>query len=217
MECAYQRYLHHSFDATHCHLGEVPPQRVFGGWSTLEYWLEAVILLTHWGRVTHTRVSNLTIIGSDNGLSPGRRQAIIWTNAGMLLIRTLGISFSEILSEIHIFSFKKMHLKISSAQWRPFSLGLSVLTFTVVVTPTSSLPGRNDWRFTEKNFKYVFMIDILYWFALHQSFPDWPINNINILGRNTSAWVRAMAWRRKRQKSLPEPMLTWFTDVHMGR
>ena len=42
--------------------------------------------LTHWGRVTHKCVSKLTIIGSDNGLSPGRRQAIIWTNAGILLI-----------------------------------------------------------------------------------------------------------------------------------
>ena len=56
--------------------------------------------LTHWGRVTHICVSKLTIIGSDNGLSPGRRQAIIWTNAGILLIRTLGTNFSEILSAI---------------------------------------------------------------------------------------------------------------------
>ena len=37
--------------------------------------------LTHWGWVTHICVSKLTFIGSDNGLSPGRRQAIIWTNA----------------------------------------------------------------------------------------------------------------------------------------
>ena len=28
----------------------------------------------------------LTIIRSDNGLSPSRHQAIIWTNAGILLI-----------------------------------------------------------------------------------------------------------------------------------
>ena len=42
--------------------------------------------LTHEGRVTHICVSKLTIIGSDNGLSPDRRQAIIWTNAGILLI-----------------------------------------------------------------------------------------------------------------------------------
>ena len=45
--------------------------------------------LTHWGRVTHICIDKLTIISSDNGLSPGRRQAIIWTNAGILLIRTL--------------------------------------------------------------------------------------------------------------------------------
>ena len=44
------------------------------------------IFLTHWGRATHICVSELTIIGSDNGLSPERRQAIIWTNAGILLI-----------------------------------------------------------------------------------------------------------------------------------
>ena len=84
-------------------------------------------VLTHWGRVTHICVSKLTIIGSDNGLSPGRRQAIIWTNAGILLIRTLGTNFSEILSKIHAFSFKKMHLKMSSAKWRPFCLSLNVL------------------------------------------------------------------------------------------
>ena len=83
--------------------------------------------LTHWGRVTHVCVDNLTSIGPDNGLSPGRRQAIIWTNAGILFIGPLGTNFSEILIGIHTFSFKKMHLKISSAKWRPFCLGLNVL------------------------------------------------------------------------------------------
>ena len=84
--------------------------------------------LTHWGRVTHICVGNLTIIGSDNGVSPGRRQAIIWTNAGILLIGPLGTNFSGILVEIIKFSFKKMCLKGSSAKWRPFCLGLNVLT-----------------------------------------------------------------------------------------
>ena len=60
----------------------------------------------------------LTIIGSDNGLSPGRRQAIVWNNDGILFIQTLGTNFSEILSEIHTFSFNKMHLKMLSAKWR---------------------------------------------------------------------------------------------------
>ena len=85
-------------------------------------------VLTHWGRVTHICVGNLTIIGSDNGLSPGRRQAIIWTNAGILLIGPLRTNFSEIQIGIVSFSYKKMHLKMSSVKWRPFCLGLNVLT-----------------------------------------------------------------------------------------
>ena len=84
--------------------------------------------LTHWGRVTHICVSKLIIVGSDNGLSPSRCQAIIWTNAGILLIGSLGTNFSEIFIEIYTFSFKKMYLKISSGKWRPFCLGLNVLT-----------------------------------------------------------------------------------------
>ena len=80
--------------------------------------------LTHWGRATHICVGKLTIIGSDNGLSPDRRQTIIWTNAGILLIEPIGTNFSEILIGIQTFSFKKM----LSAKWRPFCLGLNVLT-----------------------------------------------------------------------------------------
>ena len=88
---------------------------------------QSMATLTHWGRVTHICVSKLAIIGSDNGLSPGRRKAIIWTNDGILLIRTFRTHFSEIVSEIHTFSFKKMHLKMSSGKWRPSCLGLNVL------------------------------------------------------------------------------------------
>ena len=83
--------------------------------------------LSHWGRVTHICVGKLTIIASDNCLSPGRRQAIIWTNAGTLLIGPLATKFSEILIEIGTISFKKMHLKMSSAKWRPFCLDRYVL------------------------------------------------------------------------------------------
>ena len=85
-------------------------------------------ILTHWGRVTHICVGKLTNIGSDNGLSPGRRQAIIWTNARILSIGPLGTNLSEISIEIHTFSIKKMSLKMSSAKWRLFRLGLNVLT-----------------------------------------------------------------------------------------
>ena len=102
--------------------------KMFAMWSFCSgLKLLTIAALTHWGRVTHICVSKLTIIGSDNGLSPGRGQAIIWTNAGILLIGPLGTNFSEILIGIQTFSFKKMHLKMSSAKWRPFSLGLDVL------------------------------------------------------------------------------------------
>ena len=79
-----------------------------------------------WIRVRHICPSKLTIIGSDNGLLPGRRQAIIWKNDGMLLIGPLGTNFSWILIEIQTFSFNKMRFKVSSAKWRIFCLSLNV-------------------------------------------------------------------------------------------
>ena len=99
--------------------------------------------LTHWGQVTDICVSKLTIIGSDNGLSPDLRQAIIWTNSGILLIGPLGTNFSEILIEILTFSLKKMHLKVSSGKRRPFCLSLNVLkTVTLILVNLSPLTTR---------------------------------------------------------------------------
>ena len=43
----------------------------------------------------HICIDDLPIIGSNNSLSPGRRQAIIWTNAEILLIVPLEKNFSE--------------------------------------------------------------------------------------------------------------------------
>ena len=121
--------------------------------------------LTHWGRVTHICVNKLTIIGSDNGLSPDRRQAIIWTNAGILLIGPSGTNFSEILIEIATFSFKKIHLKVSSAKRRPFCLGLLVLTmhggvamFVILQSRDHSGHGLSQWEET----------------LLCSAFSDWP-------------------------------------------
>ena len=82
--------------------------------------------LTHWGWVAH--ICKLTIIDSDKGAKLDRRQTIIWTNVGILLIGPLGKNFSEILIKIYTFSFRKMHLKMSSGKWRPFCFGLNVLT-----------------------------------------------------------------------------------------
>ena len=102
--------------------------------------------------MTHICVSKLTIIGSDNGLSPGRRQAITWTNVGILLIGPLGTNFSEMLIEIHTFSFKKIHLKMSSAKWRPFCLDLNVLS-----SPPIPLPGSRTNKFLEDTGILVFL------------------------------------------------------------
>ena len=77
--------------------------------------------------MTHICVGKLLIIGSDNGLSPDRRQAIIWTNAALLSIGPLRTYFSENLIKIQQFSLKKLHVKMSSAKWRPSCLGLNVL------------------------------------------------------------------------------------------
>ena len=102
--------------------------------------------LTHWGRLTHICVGKPTTIGSDNDWSTSckiplrsrhflpqklwhfhkntrscvENECIIWTNAGILLIRPLRTNFNEMLIEIQTFSFKEMHLKMSFAKWRPF-------------------------------------------------------------------------------------------------
>ena len=64
--------------------------------------------------------------GSDNGLSPNRRQAE--PKADLLSIGPLGTNFSGILIKIQNVSFTKMHLKISSVKWRQFCSGGDELT-----------------------------------------------------------------------------------------
>ena len=93
--------------------------------SILPYYKYKWFFLYHVKWSIYSLVSYV-IIGSDNALSPDQLQAIIWTNAEMLLIQNLGTNFSEILSKIHTFSLKKMPLKIASAEWLQFCLSLNV-------------------------------------------------------------------------------------------
>ena len=128
--------------------------------------------------MTHICVVKLTTIGSDNGLSPGRRQVIIWTNAGILLIGPLGTNFTEFLIGIQTFSFKKMHLKMSSAKCRPFSLGLNVLTHLsqsqmAIILLTSLSNG------------FYSMTSFVFWFKSH-----WYLLNTQQI-----SIVLVMAWR----------------------
>ena len=78
---------------------------------------------THWGWMM-CQSMNWVSIGSGNGLLPSWHQAITLTNADLLWIRLSGTNFSEILIKIQQL---KMHLKVSSAIWRPFCSGFIVL------------------------------------------------------------------------------------------
>ena len=162
-------------------------------WWSL-YWRFDSDGLTHWGRVTHICVGNLTIIGSDNGLSPSRRQAIFWTNAGILLIGPLGTNFSETLAEIITFSFKKMYSKVSFAKWRPFCLGLNVLT--------QGLLGDMAVIFKFVTLQHVLMIDILS--IISENALKWIPQDFT---DGMSTLVQVMAWCP--YLSHVEPNLCW--------
>ena len=88
----------------------------------------------------HICFGNLTIIGSDNGLSPGRQQAIIWTKAGILLIGPLGTNLSEIA------------LKVSSAKLQPFCLGLNVLNCVAPMQFTVQVHGGVTYDIIETHY-----------------------------------------------------------------
>ena len=79
---------------------------------------------------------SFSIIGSDNGLSPGRRQAIIWTNAGILLIEPLGTNFTEIFNEIQTYSPTKFVFESVVCQSDGhLVLGLNVLSIITYPWP----------------------------------------------------------------------------------
>ena len=99
--------------------------------------------LTHLPLVPQYVYVNRVSIGSDNGMSPIRRQAIIETNAGLLSIGPLGTNFNEILINIENFSFMKVHPKILSAKWRPFCPGRDKLKWqdSTSMVVSTWLPG----------------------------------------------------------------------------
>ena len=94
--------------------------------SLIKCWLALCTWLLWYGNATHFpwchiyAFVNWVSIGSDNGLSPIERQAIIWTNAELWWIRPPETNFSEIWINIQNIPFMKVHLKISSSKWRPF-------------------------------------------------------------------------------------------------
>ena len=119
--------------------------------------------------MAHICVGKLTIVGSDNGLSPERRQAIIWTNAGILVIGSLGTNFSEILIEIQTFSLKKIRLKMSSVKCCSFRLGLNVLTIDIQI-PYQWL----EYMYTEVSREIVLLFG-LYCLVVNERLTVWLI------------------------------------------
>ena len=103
----------------------------------------------------HTCISKLAITGSDNGLLPGRCQAIIWTNAGITLIGSLSIR--------------------NMLQWN-FNQNSNIFINTL-------RPRQNGRQIPDDNFKCIFMdenIQILIKISL-KFVPKDPINNIPAL------------------------------------
>ena len=163
----------------------------YGKWH--QFWW-GFNVLTHWGRVTHICISERVIIGSDNGLSPIRRQAIIYTNADLLSIEALETKFNEIRIEIQNLSFMKIHLNMSSAKRRPFCLGLNVLTH-----------WRNCHHFEDDIFKCIALNDIGC-ISINISLTIVPMGQIH----NIPALVQIMAWRRPGDKPLSESMMLYW-------
>ena len=97
------------------------------------------VLLTHWSQVLHACVNILTIIGSDNGLSSGQRQAIIWTNVGILLNGHLGTNFSEIRMKKN-FIQEKTFENVVYEWW-------SLSRLQCVNTKYTSLHNQSTWHF----------------------------------------------------------------------
>ena len=144
--------------------------------------------------MTHICVVNLTIIGSDNGLSPGRRQAITWSNVGTLLIGPLGTNFSEMLIEIHTFSFpdnlfENVIRKMAAILSRPRCVN-------------TLRPRQYGRHFPDDIFKCICLNENVS-ISLKISLKFVP----KVQFDNIPALLQIMAWRRPGDKPLSEPMV----------
>ena len=120
-------------------------------------------LKTYCCPMTDICFSRLCTIGSGDGLSPHRRQALTSTNVGLLSIRPEGTHFNEILFQNQIFSFNKMPLKMWSAIWQPFFIGLNVIIMGCVTSRrgTEKLPlSLNLQFFIVKQSKHFYLVAV---------------------------------------------------------
>ena len=144
-------------------------------------------------------------IGSGNGLSPDRHQAIIWTNTGLLLIGPLGRNFSEIKIEMTIlFSFRKLHFNMSSVKWRPFCFSLIVLNATSQALNFIDIWIEMWWFFLSRKLIWKCHLSLLCVCELFlQSFAEMEQLLVGMLSRlyfyqTRSAWSMDQGSTRKR-------------------
>ena len=169
--------------------------------------------LIHWGRVTQICISKLTIIVSDNGLSPDWHWAIIWNNAGILLIGALGTSLNKILIKIYTFSFKKMHLTMISGKWQPFCLGINVLKH-VCETCSICIISISIWRslLCHKETTPVYWPPVLYprtYIVTHLNSMNLQISGSKNCKHGSSNTFPLVFWRF--------PVKLPFGECHMSR
>ena len=168
------------------------------------------MVLTHWGRVTHKYIGNLTIIGSDIGLWPGRCQAIIWTNDGILLIGPFETNFSETLIKIHAFSFKKTHLKMAEKCW-PFWLRINVLNIRAISVMRNDKNCKSISMFPKINSTWLKLEKNQGWIRICLDFTDpydpiWLIHLISML----IGWDRVFAFP---PSSITAELIGWEPSI----
>ena len=133
-------------------------------------------------------------------------RAIIWTDAGILLIGPLGTNFNEVLIKIQNFSFMKKHLKMLSVKWRPFCSGEDELR------PNPVSPGKVACFNWTAEFEAVMMM-LWHGNTFHITVPLWGESSddwwFNV---KKGQWCRAMkfsllsAWTSHHEKTL----FTWW-------
>ena len=148
-------------------------------------------------------VSKLTLIGSDNSLSPGWRQAIISINAGILLIWPLGTNFSENVIGIQIFALKKMHLKMSFTKWHPFCLGLNCVDLKLDMKLWMTTSVLNPWWSLSPTQKTFYMeMEVLQYSPL----THLPLDKMAAISQTISSdaflWIKSLVFWSKFQRSL---------------
>ena len=157
-----------------------------------------VYIWTHLPLVTHICSVNWVGIGSCNGLSPVRRQAITWSNGTLLSIEPLWTNFSEIWIKNTKISFMKMHLKLSPAKWRPFC------------------PGVDDFKVTGTGFDVFFVSSLTCCWTYNSENAS---HNCEPVVSDNAVTCRPSSWGRHdvRSRDSPTIFLQMTTDQRLAK